>query len=72
MQETLGSTLGWGRSPAVESDNPLQCSCLESQMDRGAWWATAHGVAKALGTTWQLNNNVQIFIILLYVLKKYF
>ena len=27
-------------------DNPLQCSCLENPMDRGAWWATVHGVAK--------------------------
>ena len=27
--------------------NPLQCSCLENPMDRGAWWATAHGVAKS-------------------------
>ena len=28
-------------------DNPLQCSCLENPMDRGAWWATVHGVAKS-------------------------
>ena len=27
--------------------NPLQCSCLESPMDRGAWWATVYGVAKS-------------------------
>ena len=27
--------------------NPLQCSCLENPMDRGAWWATVHGVAKS-------------------------
>ena len=27
--------------------NPLQCSCLENSMDRGAWWAIAHGVAKS-------------------------
>ena len=26
--------------------NPLQCSCLENPMDRGAWWATVHGVTK--------------------------
>ena len=30
--------------------NPLQCSCLENPMDKGAWWATAHGVAKRLTT----------------------
>ena len=29
-----------------ENDNPLQCSCLVNPMDRGAWWATVHGVAK--------------------------
>ena len=27
--------------------NPLQCSCLENAMDRGAWWAAAHGIAKS-------------------------
>ena len=27
--------------------NPLQCSCLENPMDRGAWWAAVHGVAKS-------------------------
>ena len=37
---------GWGRSPAGGSRNPLQYSCLENPMDRGAWWATVHGVAK--------------------------
>ena len=33
-----------GRSSGVGNGNPLQYSCLS--MDRGAWWATAHGVAK--------------------------
>ena len=37
---------GSGRSPRVANDNPLQCSCLENHMDRGAWWAAVHGVAK--------------------------
>ena len=36
------STPGSGRSPGGEHDNPLQYSCLENCMDRGAWWATAH------------------------------
>ena len=35
-----------GRSPGGGHDNPLQCSCLENPMDRGAWWATVHGFAK--------------------------
>ena len=36
---------GSGRSPAEGHGNPLQYSCLENPMDRGAWWATVHGVA---------------------------
>ena len=43
--------LGLGRSSGIGSDNPLQYSCLENFMDRGAWWATALGVAKESDTT---------------------
>ena len=43
----LGSIPGSGRSPAGGQGNPLQCSCLENPMDRGAWWATVHGVTKS-------------------------
>ena len=42
----LGSILGSGRYPGEENGNPLQYSCLEIPMDRGAWWATVHGVAR--------------------------
>ena len=38
---------GTGRSPGEGNGNPLQYSCLENPMDRGAWWATVHGVAKS-------------------------
>ena len=38
---------GSGRSPREGNGNPLQYSCLENSMDRGAWWATAHGVTKS-------------------------
>ena len=38
---------GSGRSPGVGNDNPLQNSCLENPMDRGAWQVTVHGVARA-------------------------
>ena len=41
-----GSIPGSGRFPGEENGNPLQYSCLENSMDRGAWWATVHGVAK--------------------------
>ena len=43
----LGSIPGLGRSPGEGNGNPLQYSCLENPMDRGAWWATVHGVAKS-------------------------
>ena len=43
----MGSGPGSGRSPGGGHDNPLQYSCLENSMDRGAWWATDHGVAKS-------------------------
>ena len=43
----LGSIPGLGRSPGEGHDNPLQCSGLENSMDRGAWWAAVHGVAKS-------------------------
>ena len=45
-QETQVRTLGSGRSPGGEHGNPLQHSCLENPMDRGAWQATVHRVAK--------------------------
>ena len=45
-REDLGSIHGLGRSPGEGNGNPLQYSCLENHMDRGAWWATVHGVTK--------------------------
>ena len=39
-----GSITGLGRSLGEGNGNPLQYSCLENPMDRGAWWATVHGV----------------------------
>ena len=49
--ETWGSIPRSGRSPGEENGNPLQYSCLVNPMDRGAWWAALHGVAKELDTT---------------------
>ena len=49
----LGFIPGWGRSPGGGLANPLQYSCLENPMDRGAWRATVHGV-KELVTTERL------------------
>ena len=42
-----GSFPGSGRSPGEGNGNPLQYSCLENAMDRGAWWAIIHGFAKS-------------------------
>ena len=42
-----GSILGSGRSPGGGHGNPLQYSCLENPIDRGAWWATVGGVAES-------------------------
>ena len=52
----VGSIPGLGRSPGVENGNPFQYSCLESSMDRGALWATVHGVTKSQNMTEQLNT----------------
>ena len=43
----MGSTPGSGRSPGEGNGNLLQHSCLENLIDRGAWQATVHGVAKS-------------------------
>ena len=43
----LGSIPGSGRSPGKRNGYLLQYSCLENLMDRGAWQATVHGVAKS-------------------------
>ena len=43
----VGSIPRLGRSPGGGNDNTLQYSCLEYFVDRGAWWATVHGVTKS-------------------------
>ena len=52
----LGSIPGLGRSPGGGHGNLLQYSCLESFTDRGAWWATVHGVTKSQT---RLSNQAQ-------------
>ena len=45
--EDLGSIPGLGRSLGEGYGNPLQYSCLENPVDRGAWWATVHEVSES-------------------------
>ena len=42
----VGSIPELGKSPGVGNDTPLQYSCLENSMDRGAWWAMVQGITK--------------------------
>ena len=49
----------WGRSPGGLHGNPLQYSCLENPMDRGAWWATVHGVTESRTRLKGLNMHMQ-------------
>ena len=53
----VGLIPGWGRSPGGGNGNPLQFSCLENPMDRGAWWATIHRVRKSQT---QLSMHTQV------------
>ena len=55
-----GSIPGWGRSPGGGHGNPLQYSCLESPKDRGAWWATVHGVAELETTEATYHAQTQV------------
>ena len=48
-----GQIPGSGRSPGEGNGNPLQYSCPGKLLDRGAWWATVHGVTKS----WTLLND---------------
>ena len=47
---------GLGRSPGEGHGNPLQHSCLENPVDRGAWWATVHGVRR-VGLDWAQTHS---------------
>ena len=53
-----------GRSPGGGHGNPLQYSCLENPMDRGAWWATIHRVAKSWIGMRQLSTHIYLCICL--------
>ena len=46
LWQVWGLIPGWGRAPGEGNGNPLQYSCLGNPVERGTWWATAHGVLK--------------------------
>ena len=54
----VSSIPGSKRSPGEGNSDPLQSSCLESPMGRGAWWATAHGITKSRTPPKRLNTQV--------------
>ena len=64
----VGSIPGSGISPGEGNGNPCQYSCLENSMDRGAWWATVHGVAKSRTWLKQLNNSINFTLLCCAVL----
>ena len=53
----VGSIPGWGRSPGGRHGNPLQYSCPENSMDRGAWRAIVHRVPKGQTRLKQLSTH---------------
>ena len=55
----VGSIPGLGRSPGGGTGNPLQYSCLENPMDRGAWRATVHRVTKS--QTWLQQRSTRAY-----------
>ena len=62
----LGWILELGRSPQRGHGNPLQNSCLENPMDRGAWWATVHRVCKETRL-----KQLSIYLFHFLVFKKF-
>ena len=58
---------GLGRSPGEGNGNPLQCSCLENAMDRGAWQATVHGVARVGHDLATKPQHTQLLLALIHI-----
>ena len=56
-----GSIPGSRGSPGGGHGNPLQYSCLENPMDRGAWWAVVHGVSKSQTRLKQLSMHAHSY-----------
>ena len=54
----VGLISGLGKSRGGEHGNPLEYSCLENPIDRGAWWATVHRVAKSWTCLKRLSTHI--------------
>ena len=63
----VGSISASGRSPGEGDGNPLQYSCLENPMNRGAWWTILHGTVEESDRTSQLNNNMYLYTRRVYI-----
>ena len=66
-----GSTPGSGRSPGVGNGNPLQYSCWNNSMDRGAWRATVYGVAESQIGLKPWSKHAQLIIINYFRINTY-
>ena len=67
-----GSIPGSGRSPGEGNGNPLQYSCLENPMDRGAWWAIVQGGYKELDTTEHTHSTFIFKISIMIYMTSYY
>ena len=63
----VGLIPGSGRSPGGGHGNPLQYSCLENPMDRGAWRATAHGVARVRHELASEHTHMHVMLLVVHV-----
>ena len=60
-----GSIPGLGKSPGEENGNPLQYSCLENSMDKGAWQAIAHGSQRVRHECFVKDFHIFIYLFIL-------